>query len=103
MKAGCCIYGKWIEGKGEEIVSTDPATGEVIWSGRSASAEQVADAVEAARRARGAWATATIEKRIEVLNAFAGQLAQNRAELAELISRETGKPIWESLGEVDSM
>ena len=40
------ISGRWLRGRGETFVSNDPATGDVIWRGSAASAQDVESAVE---------------------------------------------------------
>ncbi len=97
------IQGIWTQGNGEPFSSTNPATGETIWTGDSATEEQVDRAVRAARDAKDRWADQPVADRIGYLEAFRDQLEGNRDQLAEIISRETGKPRWESLTEVASM
>ena len=97
------IQGIWTQGNGEPFSSTNPATGETIWTGESATAEQVDQAVRAARDAQEGWADQSLADRIGYLESFKDQLEENRDQLAETISRETGKPRWESLTEVASM
>lgn len=87
----------------QQFRSINPATGEVVWEGAAADQEQVDAAVNAARAALVSWKATTLAQRIEMLERFADQLRQHKQELAETISRETGKPFWESLGEVDAM
>ena len=79
------------------LVSTDPATGAELWSGKlgDASAE-----VAAARAAWPAWAAHSNAYRIEALRRFANVVRKKEAEFAELIARETGKPLWETRTEV---
>ena len=43
---------------GPALVSRDPATGETVWAGATASAGDVFNAVSAAHKAFPAWATA---------------------------------------------
>ncbi|MCX7017178.1 MAG: succinylglutamate-semialdehyde dehydrogenase [Candidatus Sumerlaeota bacterium] len=100
---GLFIAGRWVEGRGARFESTDPATGATLWEGAAAAAEDIDQAVQAAREAAGEWAEAPLAKRLDVLGAFEAQLAANKPELAEIISRETGKPLWESLGEAQAM
>jgi len=97
------IDGRWTDAAGDAFHSTNPATGEVVWQGRAASPADIDRAVEAARRAQPLWTSTPIEKRISLLESFVAQLKSNRARLAEAISREAGKPLWESNTEVDSM
>lgn len=98
-----CIDGQWLSGSGAEMVSVDPVTGRVIWNGHESGAEQIDAAVAAARTAFEPWSQLTLEQRRRHLDQFANQLRTHRTSLAKLISSETGKPHWESLGEVDAM
>ena len=97
------LNGRWTDGAGDAFHSTNPATGETVWEGRSASAADVDQAVDAACRAQPAWANLAVDDRIKTLEAFVAQLKANRSRLAEAISKEAGKPLWESNTEVDSM
>lgn len=97
------VNGTWAQGRGEAFASTDPATGETIWAGRAADRADVDDAVLAARKAFPRWVAVGFERRHETLRAFAKELDRKRDEIARLISRESGKPLWESRGEVGLM
>ncbi|ARU89224.1 succinylglutamate-semialdehyde dehydrogenase [Pseudomonas sp. M30-35] len=97
------IAGRWQDGQGAAFQSLNPVTQDVLWEGREASTEQVNAAVEAARAAFPAWALLGLERRIEVLEAFAATLKQHADELARAIGEETGKPLWESATEASSM
>jgi succinylglutamic semialdehyde dehydrogenase len=65
--SGVFIDGQWRAGRGPERVSTDPASGEVVWREATASEADVAEAVAAARRAFPAWADQPREARIAIL------------------------------------
>ena len=69
------------------LVSSNPATGEQVWSGEigDASAE-----VAAARAAWPAWASHSVAYRIEALRRFANVVRTREAEFARLIASETG-------------
>src|SRR5438552_1350353 len=84
----------------DTLISTDPATGEEIWSGEigDASAE-----VAAARSAWPAWAAHSHAYRIEAVRRFANVVRKKEGEFAELIARETGKPLWEAKTEVSAV
>src|SRR5215204_6495519 len=103
MSKGLFIGGQWRQGRGEELVSINPANEEVIWKGRAASQEDVHEAVVQADTAAAIWAERTFEDRKDALVEFEKQLEQNKEKLGELISRETGKPLWESAQEVGTM
>ncbi len=97
------INGQWITGQGHPIESVDPAKNQVIWSGLSASSEDVENAVAAARDAFVEWSQQSFEQRLSVVEAFAQQLTDNKQALAETIAMETGKPQWETATEVGAM
>lgn len=97
------INGQWKEGHGDAMQSLDPAKNELIWQGTSASPEQVNQAVIAARLAAPEWAMKTFDERLAVVKKFAELLEQEKDLLALTIARETGKPLWETVGEVGAM
>jgi len=81
----------------QRIVSTEPATGNEIWSGECGDA---AAEVAAARSAFPEWAAHSLSYRSETLRRFANIVRKKEKEFATLISRETGKPFWETQTEV---
>lgn len=97
------IGGEWISGYGPVFKSQDPSNGEIIWSRSSASSTDVARAVKAAEKAFSAWALLPIEERINYLMLYQNILKEEKEQFKLAISRETGKPLWESATEVDSM
>ncbi|MGP5478575.1 succinylglutamate-semialdehyde dehydrogenase [Pseudomonas helleri] len=103
MMSTLYIAGAWQNGQGEIIESLNPVTQQVLWTGHAANAEQVSEAVKAARQAFAAWAKRSFEERLSVLEAFAASLKTHADELARCIGEETGKPLWESATEVTSM
>jgi acyl-CoA reductase-like NAD-dependent aldehyde dehydrogenase len=74
----------------------DPATGEVLQTLPRASREDVDAAVQAARAAQPAWAAVDPTRRTRLLIRLAELVEEHAAELAELESRDVGKPIAES-------
>lgn len=97
------INGTWSPAQGAAWNKLDPVSQEVIWQGADATAAQVEQACQSARAAFAAWARRPLAERIEVIHRFASLLEQNKQQLATIISRETSKPIWETLTEVQSM
>ncbi len=97
------VNGQWFQGEGPELASTDAATGRLNWAGHSATGSEVGHAVGIARSAAESWASAPHAKRVELVQAVAAGYKHRRAEMSEVISRETGKPRWEALSEVDAM
>lgn len=100
---GLYINGRWVAGQGAQLESINPANGEVLWQSNSASTEQIAIAYGAAKHALNDWALLSFEQRCVLIQRFAQQVDQHKASLAERISLETGKPLWESLTEVSAV
>lgn len=84
----------------QAFISYEPATGEELWRGE---ASDVDAAVKAARGAWPAWASLSLTQRIELVRRFANQVRKRADDFAELIARETGKPLWEARTEVDAV
>lgn len=97
------INGQWIAGEGMPFSARDPSTGRQIWSGRAATAAEVDDACTAARAVFGPWAELASDERLAVCVRFRDLLKSHAEEVAQLISLEVGKPLWESRTEVASM
>ena len=85
------------------LISTDPASGETVWEGDAASAEQVQAAADAARAAFPDWADRSRTDRIEAVKRYQAVLKDRSEVIAETISRETGKALWETRTEVAAM
>ncbi len=82
------------------LVSTEPATGAEIWSGPIGDAGAQ---VTAARAAWPEWAANSVAYRMETLRRFANVVRSRTDEFAQLIARETGKPLWEARTEVGAV
>lgn len=84
----------------DTIISANPVTGEKIWEA------PVGDADAEVRAARGGWAKWAAQShsfRIEALRRFSNIVRGKIDEFADLISRETGKPLWEARTEVETV
>jgi acyl-CoA reductase-like NAD-dependent aldehyde dehydrogenase len=78
---------------GQTITVTNPATSEVLGTVAAGGAEDVAAAVAAAKAAAPAWAASSQPKRAGYLYALAKAVAGHADELAEIETRDMGKPI----------
>ena len=85
------------------FTSIDPATGDTVWEGAAATGEQVAAAVTAARTAFPDWADRPRQDRIDAVLRYQAALKARAPAMAEAISRETGKALWETTAELGSM
>src|SRR3989449_7566613 len=96
------IGGEWAPAKsGQTVQRFNPAdTREVVASYPSGGKEEAGAAIEAARKAYAVWAATTPVARGRILSKASHLLESRKAELAELLTREEGKTLAESTGEV---
>ncbi|MEV0764769.1 aldehyde dehydrogenase family protein [Nocardia sp. NPDC050435] len=80
---------------------TDPATGEVFAHSPVCSPGQLDQAIRAARAAFPEWAARSLNERRAYVRTCGDILAAHRHEVAELLTREQGKPFAQALAEVD--
>ena len=93
------VNGEWVaSNSGKTFPVYDPSTEEVIAEVPDSNAKDVDRAVAAAKDAfeNGPWASSTAQERGRVLFKLADAVRQNAAALAELESRNSGKPIVEA-------
>jgi len=91
------VGGRFVAGSGELFTTINPATGEALGQVEIAGRDTVEAAVAAAQAAQPAWAALTGTERGRVLKRAADLLRAANAELAALETRDTGKPIQETL------
>ena len=100
------MTGHWIGGKllaspsGRSGVVWNPATGEAQSHVAFAGVAEVDQAVETAQRAFPEWRATSLSRRSEILFKLRELLDANRRRIAEAITREHGKTLADSLGEV---
>ena len=85
------------------LISIDPANGETVWEGPTHGPAEAEAAVRRARTLFPSWARTPLEERVGIVRAFGEALKADAEGLAETISRETGKLLWDSRGEVTAM
>lgn len=83
-----------------ELVSYEPATGVELWRAQHGDVDAI---VDRARRAWPQWAAKPLATRIELLRRFVNEVRKEQEAFAELIARETGKPMWEARTEVEAV
>lgn len=90
-------FGNVIDGKVTKTEKTrsgiNPSTLEPLYDHPLSTAKEIDDAVDAARRAFSSWSKTPIEKRKELLNAFADAIDNYFDEFVELLIKEQGKPL----------
>jgi 1-pyrroline dehydrogenase len=88
------VGGEWVEAvEGGTMEVLNPATGEVIAEVPSGTQADVDRAVEAAKKALPEWLETTPGERQEALLKLAAVIEDNAEELAEIESRNVGKPL----------
>ena len=94
------IDGKWVDASdGKTLAVVDPSDNSEMARVAAATPEDVQKAAEAAERCfeSGAWSGLTILDRARILNRIGDIIQERVPELAELESRDTGKPLVETL------
>lgn len=95
------VDGRWVEGRGGPASSTDPARpDEAVATYQVAGAEQLDEAVRAAEAARQSWRDLGLIQRGRILRRAAELIAERSEDIALLMTREHGKTLPESRGEV---
>ena len=92
-------------GKGRDMslyAVVDPATGDVVQEYPPTTDEQMEQALAATSKAHREWGrTSTVAERAALIKQVAKLHTERRDQLAKIIQREMGKPLDQSLGEVD--
>src|SRR4249920_41794 len=92
------IGGRWVApAKGVYQLDLSPATGKPITEVPRSTGEDVETALDAAHKAKAAWAATSTTERSRVLNAIADVIEANKEMLAVAESWENGKPVRETL------
>lgn len=98
----CHIDGRWVDAaSGDTLEVHNPATGDLIGRVPILAADEVTSAITAAASALRQWRARTAQERADRLLAWHDLILKNRQDLATLMTLEQGKPLTESLGEID--
>lgn len=93
--------GEWLETKtGAYTPVYNSSTGEIMAEVPSCSSEEVAYAIECAKKAYPLWRAIPVMKRAQILYKFRELLIEHMDELTELCAREHGKNWSESAGDI---
>ena len=84
----------------QSLEVTDPATAEVIARVPLSTVDEVDAAVQAAARSFPAWSATPVTARVQHLFQLKGLLEEHLDELARTVTRECGKTLSESAGEL---
>src|SRR5262245_7095560 len=96
------IGGQWVgSSSGKTFADLNPAdTSDVVGYFQQSTLGETRAAIRAAKAAQPAWAAAAPSRRADVLYRAAQLIEDGASELAVLLTREEGKTLAESTGEV---
>lgn len=97
----CFIDGGQRETADEWYVTSNPATGDSLTTVAVATEADVDKAVKAANKAFSTWRDTEPEKRGRILRRVADSIRDQAAELAELESRDQGKPLSQAKNDIE--
>ena len=97
---GLLIDGKWIENK-KTLNVLNPFNQKKIASVSIASAAQITNAIQNSQYAFTKWSKTSVKDRSQVLKNLFRIVKENKKLLSEIITMESGKPLSESMVEVD--
>src|SRR5690625_4456814 len=100
MKNLLYINGQWTGDNLEKVEVRNPATGEFVSKVPKGGQNEALHAVEAAANAFEQWSEKTTYDRAKVLKKYFDLILEHEQELAEIMTKEMGKPLAEAKGEV---
>jgi len=95
------LIGGELEQNAAHLDVINPAFGQVFARCPAADRAQLDRAVQSARRAFVAWRKTSYSERAQLIKRMSQLLRDNQAALAELLTREQGKPLAQSVAEID--
>ena len=87
----------------DKLSITNPWSGDTLLSLELDGISAINAKVERAKRCAAEWSQSSLEERTELVERFIELALAERAEIALSVTRQMGKPISESLGEVGTM
>jgi succinate-semialdehyde dehydrogenase/glutarate-semialdehyde dehydrogenase len=97
---GLLIDGKWVENK-KTLNVLNPFNQKKIASVSIASAAQITNAIQNSQYAFRKWSRISVKDRSQILKNLFRIVKDNKKLLSEIITMESGKPLSESMVEVD--
>lgn len=95
------INGEWVGKSLEKLEVYNPANGELVGTTPMAKGYETKEAIQAADDAFNEWSDLTAYERAMYLQNWFKLIHENKSEIAALMTLEMGKPINESMGEID--
>ena len=95
------IDGSWKDDSSEYLEVRSPSTGTVIGHTPLGSSKDIDDAVAAAAKALDATRSLSLADRGAFCRRVASEIERRKETLAQLLTLEQGKPLYQSMGELD--
>ncbi|MFZ1772624.1 MAG: NAD-dependent succinate-semialdehyde dehydrogenase [Rhizobiaceae bacterium] len=97
------IGGQWVQAdSGQSLSVNNPATGAIVGSVPKCGRAETARAIAAAETAFQSWRKTSALERAKLLRKLHDAIMDNQKTLAELLTTEQGKPLYEAMGEIAS-
>ena len=100
LQSRCWLDGRWVGDNKQQVEVLDPATGEAVGRVPDLGRDEARAAVDAAQRAWPGWRSRTAKERAGLLRRWFELMRDNSEDLAIILTREQGKPLAESRGEI---
>jgi len=98
----CYVGGQWVDASDGSTIEVDnPATGEILGTVPVLSQAELKDVIKQADAGFKVWRKKTAQQRADLLLRWNDLILEHREDIASLLTLEQGKPLIESLGEVD--
>lgn len=99
LRTGALVNGKWIE-TGESFAVSNPATGDLISNVTNCGVSEFNVAIKAANEAFSQFKLTSVRERAQILENMYTLMQENKQDLARILTLENGKPLQDSLGEI---
>ncbi|PJZ71142.1 succinate-semialdehyde dehydrogenase (NADP(+)) [Leptospira perolatii] len=100
FRTSCYYLGHW-KSYEKTISVIDPATGETIGTVPNLPREEIRKAIDYAFLEQSKWSKTTGKERGKYLRAWSELMLRNKDDLAKIMTWEQGKPLAESIGEIE--
>jgi succinate-semialdehyde dehydrogenase/glutarate-semialdehyde dehydrogenase len=101
LKTQAYIDGKWVDSdSGDTYAVNNPANGKRIADVAKCGTKETRRAIEAADEAMKSWRRKSVLERASIMRKWFNLMMENQEDLAQIMTAEQGKPLFESRGEI---
>jgi len=101
LRSQSYVNGEWIDAdSGKMFAVTNPANGDVLIRVADLGADETSRAIDAANSAWCAWRNKPVKERARILRRWYDLTIKHQEDLAQLLTLEQGKPLFESRAEI---